>query len=56
VSTIAVYDLTMRGQEIIAETYLAFELWFTIAVMYLAITVTLSSVVAVMEKRLKVAT
>ena len=56
VSTIAVYDLTMRGQEIIAETYLAFELWFTIAAMYLAITVTLSSVVAVMEKRLKVAT
>jgi len=56
VSTIAVYDLTMRGQEIIAETYLAFELWFTIAVMYLAITVTLSSVVAVMEKRLRVAT
>jgi len=56
VSTIAVYDLTMRGQEIIAETYLAFELWFTIAVMYLTITVTLSTVVAVMEKRLKVAT
>jgi polar amino acid transport system permease protein len=56
VSTIAVYDLTMRGQEIIAETYLAFELWFTIAFMYLIITVSLSSVVAVMEKRLKVAT
>ena len=56
VSTIAVYDLTMRGQEIIAETYLAFELWFTIAAMYLAITVTLSSMAAGMEKRLKVAT
>lgn len=56
VSTIAVYDLTMRGQEIIAETYLAFELWFTIAAMYLVITVSLSSVVAAMEKRLKVAT
>jgi polar amino acid transport system permease protein len=56
VSTIAVYDLTMRGQEIISETYLAFELWFTIAVMYLAITITLSSVVAVMEKRFRVAT
>lgn len=55
VSTIAVYDLTMRGQEIIAETYLAFEVWFTIAAVYLTITVTLSSVVAVMEKRLKIA-
>lgn len=56
VSTIAVYDLTMRGQEIIAETYLAFELWFTIAAIYLVVTVSLSSLVAVMEKRMKVAT
>jgi polar amino acid transport system permease protein len=55
VSTIAVYDLTMRGQEIIAETYLAFELWFTIAAIYLTITVALSSLVAVMEKRIRVA-
>jgi polar amino acid transport system substrate-binding protein len=31
VSTIAIYDLTMKAQEIIAETYLVFELWFTIA-------------------------
>jgi polar amino acid transport system permease protein len=55
VSTIAVYDLTMRGQEIIAETYLAFELWFTIAAIYLTITVTLSFLVSVMEKRIRVA-
>lgn len=55
VSTIAVYDLTMRAQEIIAETYLAFELWFTIAAIYLTITVALSSLVAVMEKRIRVA-
>lgn len=55
VSTIAVYDLTMRGQEIIAETYLAFELWFTIAAIYLTVTVALSSVVALMEKRIRVA-
>jgi polar amino acid transport system permease protein len=55
VSTIAVYDLTMRGQEIIAETYLAFELWFTIAAIYLIITVALSSLASVMENRTKVA-
>ncbi len=53
VSTIAVYDLTMRGQEIIAETYLAFEVWFTVAAMYLVITVALSLVVSRMEERLK---
>jgi polar amino acid transport system permease protein len=54
VSTIAIYDLTMRGQEVIAETYLAFELWFTIAAIYLAITVTLSIMVNVMENRLTI--
>jgi polar amino acid transport system permease protein len=52
VSTIAVYDLTMRGREIISETFLAFEIWFTIAAMYLVITVSLSIVVSRMERRL----
>ena len=42
VSTIAIYDLTMKGQEIIAETYLVFELWFTIAAIYLVLTLSLS--------------
>jgi len=52
VSTIAVYDLTMRAQEIIAETYLAFEIWFTIAAMYLVLTVALSFTAGRMEKKL----
>jgi polar amino acid transport system permease protein len=56
VSTIAIYDLTMRGQEIIAETYLTFEVWFTIAAMYLVITVTLSSLVNILENRFMVNT
>jgi polar amino acid transport system permease protein len=56
VSTIAIYDLTMRGQEIIAETYLAFEVWFTVAAIYLLITVTLSMVVNIMENRMAVET
>ena len=50
VSTIAIYDLTMRGQEIIAETYLVFEIWFTIAVLYLILTISLSTLAAAMEK------
>jgi len=50
VSTIAIYDLTMRGQEIIAETYLVFEIWFTIAVLYLVLTISLSTFAAAMEK------
>jgi polar amino acid transport system permease protein len=54
VSTIAIYDLTMQGKAIIAETYLTFEMWFTIAAMYLLITVTLSSVVNILENRFRV--
>jgi len=50
VSTIAIYDLTMRGQEIIAETYLVFEIWFTIAGLYLFLTISLSTIAAAMER------
>jgi polar amino acid transport system permease protein len=55
VSTIAVYDLTMQAQVIISETFLTFEVWFTVAAIYLLITVTLSTVANIMEHRLKVA-
>jgi polar amino acid transport system permease protein len=54
VSTIAIYDLTMQGQAIIAETYLVFEVWFTVAALYLVITLALSLTVAIMEKKLTV--
>jgi polar amino acid transport system permease protein len=52
VSTIAIYDLTMQGQALIAESYLTFEIWFTVAAIYLSITLFLSFVVGIMEKRL----
>ena len=55
VSTIAIYDLTMRGQAIIAETFLVFEVWFTVAAIYLIITLILSITVFYMEKGFKVA-
>jgi polar amino acid transport system permease protein len=54
VSTIAIYDLTMRGQVIIAETFLVFEIWFTIAAMYLFITLILSLAVFYMDRRFKI--
>lgn len=50
VSTIAIYDLTMRGQEIIAETFLVFEIWFTVALIYLFLTISLSTFAAAMER------
>jgi polar amino acid transport system permease protein len=54
VSTIAIYDLTMQGQAIVAKTFLVFEIWFTVAAVYLVITVTLSVTVYYMEKRFKI--
>ena len=54
VSTIAIYDLTMEGRIIISETYLTFETWFTIALIYLILTVTISLLVKHMEKQLKI--
>jgi polar amino acid transport system permease protein len=55
VSTIAIYDLTMQGQAIIAETFLAFEIWFTVAAIYLVVTGTLSFGVHALEEKLKAA-
>ncbi len=52
VSTIAIYDLTMQGQQIIAETFLTFEIWFTVAAIYLAVTMLLSILVKYLENHL----
>jgi len=53
VSTIAIYDLTMEGRIIISETYLTFEVWFTIALIYLMLTVTISLFVKKMENQFR---
>lgn len=51
VSTIAILDLTQRGRMIDAETFLTFEIWFTVAAIYLAVTLVLSGVVRLLERR-----
>lgn len=53
VSVIAIFDLTTEGRNIIADTFLSFEIWFTVAAIYLSMTITLSSVVNYMEYRLR---
>ncbi len=50
VSTIAVYDLTMEGRTVIAETFLTFEVWFTVAAIYLCVTLVLSMLAGLLEK------
>jgi len=51
VSTIAIYDLTMEAQNIIAETFLTVEIWFAVAAIYLLFTVSLSGIAVYLEKR-----
>ena len=53
VSTIAIYDLTMQGAATVSETFLTFEIWFTVAAIYLIINGTLSLLVHTLEKRLR---
>ena len=52
VSVIAIYDLTMQGQAIVSETFLTFEIWFTVALLYLSMTLSLSYFVRRWEKKL----
>jgi len=51
VSTVAILDLTQQGRIIDAETFLTFEIWFTVAAIYLCITLTLSTLVRILEQR-----
>jgi glutamine transport system permease protein len=51
---IGVGELTRQGQEIIADTFRAFEVWLTVAIMYLALTMTLSKVLSILERRMKI--
>ena len=53
VSVIAVFELTTEGRNIIADTYMAFEVWLTVAGIYLVLTVSLSIFVGYLESRLR---
>ena len=56
VSVIAVAELTTIGRNIISDTYMSFEIWFTIAAVYMVVTLTLSVFVSYVEKRYAVIT
>jgi len=51
VSTIAIFDLTNEGRNVIADTFMSFEVWLTIAAVYLTMTISLSAVAARLEAR-----
>ncbi|MCC7283374.1 MAG: amino acid ABC transporter permease [Acetobacteraceae bacterium] len=52
VSVIAVFDLTTEGRNIISETFMTFEIWLTVAALYLLITTPLSLAAQGLERRL----
>jgi polar amino acid transport system permease protein len=56
VSVIAVAELTTIGRNIISDTFMSFEIWFTIALVYLVVTLILSIGVSYVEKRYAVDT
>ena len=51
VSVIAVAELTTIGRNIISDTFMSFEIWFTVAAVYLVVTLILSVAVSQVEKR-----
>jgi polar amino acid transport system permease protein len=52
VSVISIQELTFQGMQLMATTYLTFEIWTTIAALYLLMTLTCSLVVGRIEVRL----
>ena len=54
VSVIAVAELTTIGRNIISDTYMSFEVWFTIAAVYLVVTLILSVGISYVERRYEV--
>lgn len=52
VSTIAVLELTTQGRNIVSDTFMSFEIWLTVAGIYLIVTITLSSLAGLLERRL----
>jgi len=53
VSTIAIFDLTNEARNVISDTFMSFEIWLTVAAMYLVLTISLSVAISRLEHRLK---
>jgi len=51
VSVIALFELTTAGRDVISQTFMSFEIWFTVAGIYLLMTLLLSAMVSWFEHR-----
>jgi len=54
VSVLAVSDLTRRGREYMARTFLSFETWMMVALIYLVMTLTFTRIASAIERKLTV--
>jgi polar amino acid transport system permease protein len=53
VSVISIQELTFQGMELMSATYLTFEIWITVAVIYLVLAFILSLLIGRLEKYLR---
>ena len=50
-SVISIQELTFQGMELMSATFLTFEIWVTITVLYFILTFSLSRTIVFFEKR-----
>ncbi len=53
-SFVAVFELTTEARNLIADTFMSFEIWMIVGGMYLVMTITLSTLVGFFERRFRV--
>lgn len=51
-SFVAVFELTTEARNLVGDTFMSFEVWFVVGPMYLVLTITLSALVALLERHL----
>jgi polar amino acid transport system permease protein len=52
-SFVAVFELTTEARNLIGDTFMSFEIWFVVGAMYLVLTISLSSFVGWLERRVR---
>ena len=51
VSVISIQELTFQGMELMSATFLTFEIWMTITILYFILTFSLSRLIGIFERR-----
>jgi polar amino acid transport system permease protein len=53
VSVISIQELTFQGLDLISSTYLTYEIWITVMLLYLVLTLSLSLAISRVEGRMR---